>query len=97
MPCDYYSLIEVTFQHFRAKQLLSSLNEMVEASLRLYICVINHVGAHVRIMNECFFALFCQCKHILAVYLCQAMAVTQQESVSDQQMSVLLSGSAAAL
>ncbi|KAI9514041.1 Zinc finger SWIM domain-containing protein 7 [Dissostichus eleginoides] len=34
------------------------------------------------------------CKHILAVYLCQAMAVTQQESVSDQQMSALLSGTA---
>ncbi|CAJ1064373.1 zinc finger SWIM domain-containing protein 7 isoform X2 [Xyrichtys novacula] len=32
------------------------------------------------------------CKHILAVYLCQAMGVTQQESVSDQQMSMLLSG-----
>ncbi|XP_073334846.1 zinc finger SWIM domain-containing protein 7 [Pagrus major] len=35
------------------------------------------------------------CKHILAVYLCQATGVTQQESVSDQQMSVLLSGTAA--
>lgn len=35
--------------------------------------------------------LFSQCKHILAVYLCQAMAVTQQETVSDQQMSALLS------
>ncbi|XP_074466484.1 zinc finger SWIM domain-containing protein 7 [Sebastes fasciatus] len=34
------------------------------------------------------------CKHILAVYLCQAMSVTQQESVSDQQMSMLLSGTA---
>ncbi|KAK2828772.1 hypothetical protein Q5P01_019806 [Channa striata] len=34
------------------------------------------------------------CKHILAIYLCQAMGVTQQESVSDQQMSVLLSGTA---
>ncbi|XP_026228097.1 zinc finger SWIM domain-containing protein 7 [Anabas testudineus] len=34
------------------------------------------------------------CKHILAVYLCQAMGVTQQESVSDQQMSTLLCGSA---
>ncbi|XP_074528929.1 zinc finger SWIM domain-containing protein 7 [Halichoeres trimaculatus] len=32
------------------------------------------------------------CKHILAVYLCQAVGVTQQESVSDQQMSMLLSG-----
>ncbi|KAM9385946.1 zinc finger SWIM domain-containing protein 7 [Pholidichthys leucotaenia] len=32
------------------------------------------------------------CKHILAIYLCQVMAVTQQESVSDQQMSTLLSG-----
>ncbi|KAM4726996.1 zinc finger SWIM domain-containing protein 7 isoform 1-T1 [Anableps anableps] len=35
------------------------------------------------------------CKHILAIYLCQAMAVTQQESVSDQQMSAVLSGSGA--
>ncbi|KAM6907299.1 zinc finger SWIM domain-containing protein 7 [Xenentodon cancila] len=35
------------------------------------------------------------CKHILAIYLCQAMAVTQQESVSDQQMSTLLSGAGA--
>ncbi|KAK5859072.1 hypothetical protein PBY51_003163 [Eleginops maclovinus] len=34
------------------------------------------------------------CKHILAVYLCQAMAVTQEESVSDQQMSAVLSGTA---
>ncbi|GLD47089.1 zinc finger SWIM domain-containing protein 7 [Lates japonicus] len=34
------------------------------------------------------------CKHILAAYLCQAMGVTQQESVSDQQMSMLLSGTA---
>ncbi|KAM8899953.1 zinc finger SWIM domain-containing protein 7 [Spinachia spinachia] len=36
------------------------------------------------------------CKHILAVYLSQAMGGTRQESVSDQQMSVLLSGTAAA-
>uniref|UniRef100_A0A4W6EQ86 Zinc finger, SWIM-type containing 7 n=1 Tax=Lates calcarifer TaxID=8187 RepID=A0A4W6EQ86_LATCA len=35
------------------------------------------------------------CKHILAAYLCQAMGVTQQESVSDQQMSMLLSGTTA--
>ncbi|XP_061596076.1 zinc finger SWIM domain-containing protein 7 isoform X2 [Cololabis saira] len=35
------------------------------------------------------------CKHILAVYLCQAMAVSQQERVSDQQMSTLLSGTGA--
>ncbi|XP_029957128.1 zinc finger SWIM domain-containing protein 7 [Salarias fasciatus] len=35
------------------------------------------------------------CKHLLAVYLCQAMAVTQQDSVSDQQMSALLSGTSA--
>lgn len=32
------------------------------------------------------------CKHILAVYLSRAMAPTQQEIVSDQQMSLLLSG-----
>ncbi|KAM4620753.1 zinc finger SWIM domain-containing protein 7 [Polymixia lowei] len=35
------------------------------------------------------------CKHILAAYLCQGMGVTQQESVSDQQMSALLGGTAA--
>ncbi|XP_056140760.1 zinc finger SWIM domain-containing protein 7 [Lampris incognitus] len=35
------------------------------------------------------------CKHILAAYLSQAMGVSQQESVSDQQMSALLSGSLA--
>ncbi|XP_040006450.1 zinc finger SWIM domain-containing protein 7 [Xiphias gladius] len=35
------------------------------------------------------------CKHILAAYLFQAMGVTQQDSVSDQQMSMLLSGTAA--
>ncbi|XP_026184625.1 zinc finger SWIM domain-containing protein 7 [Mastacembelus armatus] len=35
------------------------------------------------------------CKHILAIYLCQAMGVALQESVSDQQMSMLLSGTAA--
>ncbi|XP_071382052.1 zinc finger SWIM domain-containing protein 7 [Centroberyx affinis] len=34
------------------------------------------------------------CKHILAAYLCQAIGVTQQESVSDQHMSMLLSGTA---
>lgn len=32
------------------------------------------------------------CKHILAVYLSQAIEVSQMESVSDQQMSLLLSG-----
>lgn len=37
-------------------------------------------------------ALLFQCKHILAVYLCRAMGVAQQESVSDQQMSGILSG-----
>lgn len=36
-----------------------------------------------------------QCKHILAAYLCQAMGVSQQESVSDQQMAAVLSGTAA--
>uniref|UniRef100_A0A3B4Y949 Zinc finger, SWIM-type containing 7 n=1 Tax=Seriola lalandi dorsalis TaxID=1841481 RepID=A0A3B4Y949_SERLL len=35
------------------------------------------------------------CKHVLAAYLCQALGVTQEESVSDQQMSKLLSGTAA--
>ncbi|XP_055370477.1 zinc finger SWIM domain-containing protein 7 [Betta splendens] len=35
------------------------------------------------------------CKHILAIYLCQALGLTQQESVSDQHMSALLGGSAA--
>ncbi|KAM7398428.1 hypothetical protein PAMA_006374 [Pampus argenteus] len=35
------------------------------------------------------------CKHILAAYLCQAMGVTQQEGATDQQMSMLLSGTAA--
>ncbi|XP_061817959.2 zinc finger SWIM domain-containing protein 7 [Nerophis lumbriciformis] len=32
------------------------------------------------------------CKHILAVYLCEAMGVTHTQSVPDQQMTVLLSG-----
>ncbi|XP_068188007.1 zinc finger SWIM domain-containing protein 7 [Antennarius striatus] len=31
------------------------------------------------------------CKHIQAVYLCQAVGVTQEESVSDQEMSRMLS------
>lgn len=35
------------------------------------------------------------CKHILAVYLSQAMGVTQQEAVSNGQMSMLLSGTEA--
>ncbi|TNN82716.1 Zinc finger SWIM domain-containing protein 7 [Liparis tanakae] len=35
------------------------------------------------------------CKHLLAVYLCQATGGTRQESVSDQQMSTLLGGTAA--
>ncbi|CAL9685854.1 unnamed protein product [Knipowitschia caucasica] len=34
------------------------------------------------------------CKHLLAVYLSQAMNVTQQEAVSDQEMTALLSGTA---
>lgn len=38
---------------------------------------------------------FFQCKHILAVYLSQAMGVTQQEAVSDRHMSTLLSGAEA--
>ncbi|XP_034033388.1 zinc finger SWIM domain-containing protein 7 [Thalassophryne amazonica] len=32
------------------------------------------------------------CKHILAVYLCQAIGATLQVNVTDQQMSMLLSG-----
>ncbi|XP_030648982.1 zinc finger SWIM domain-containing protein 7 [Chanos chanos] len=32
------------------------------------------------------------CKHILAAYLCQAMGLCQQEQVSDQQMTLILSG-----
>ncbi|KAI5608416.1 zinc finger SWIM domain-containing protein 7 [Silurus asotus] len=33
-----------------------------------------------------------ECKHILAVYLCQAMGLCQQEQVSDQHMTLILSG-----
>lgn len=36
-----------------------------------------------------------QCKHILAAYLCQAMGQSQQEQVSDQDMSRILAGQAA--
>ncbi|KAM6970630.1 zinc finger SWIM domain-containing protein 7 [Aplochiton taeniatus] len=36
------------------------------------------------------------CKHILAAYLSQAMGVSHQESLSDQQMSLLLAGTVAA-
>ncbi|XP_061658825.1 zinc finger SWIM domain-containing protein 7 [Syngnathoides biaculeatus] len=32
------------------------------------------------------------CKHILAVYLCEAMGVTHPQSASDEQMTALLSG-----
>ncbi|KAL2095045.1 hypothetical protein ACEWY4_009764 [Coilia grayii] len=35
------------------------------------------------------------CKHILAAYLCQAMGQSQQEQVSDQDMSRILAGQAA--
>ncbi|XP_055729379.1 zinc finger SWIM domain-containing protein 7-like [Salvelinus fontinalis] len=35
------------------------------------------------------------CKHILAAYLSQAMELSQQEALSDQQMSSILSGRAA--
>ncbi|XP_068600874.1 zinc finger SWIM domain-containing protein 7 [Brachionichthys hirsutus] len=35
------------------------------------------------------------CKHILAVYLCRATGATRRDAVSDQQMSRLLSGTAA--
>ncbi|KAJ8412419.1 hypothetical protein AAFF_G00127550 [Aldrovandia affinis] len=34
------------------------------------------------------------CKHILAAYLCQAMGLSQHETVTDQQMSDILSGKA---
>ncbi|XP_076867297.1 zinc finger SWIM domain-containing protein 7 [Brachyhypopomus gauderio] len=34
------------------------------------------------------------CKHVLAAYICQAMGVCQQEQVSDQQMTLILSGRA---
>ncbi|XP_041741557.2 zinc finger SWIM domain-containing protein 7 [Coregonus clupeaformis] len=34
------------------------------------------------------------CKHILAAYLSQAMGLSQQETLSDQQMSSILSGRA---
>ncbi|KAI1902906.1 hypothetical protein AGOR_G00021130 [Albula goreensis] len=34
------------------------------------------------------------CKHILAAYLCQAMGLSQQETVTDQQMSNILCGKA---
>ncbi|KAI4884452.1 hypothetical protein NFI96_032115, partial [Prochilodus magdalenae] len=34
------------------------------------------------------------CKHILAAYLCQAMDLCQQEQVSDQHMTLILSGRA---
>lgn len=34
------------------------------------------------------------CKHILAVYLSQAMGVTQQDCMSDEEMTTLLSGTA---
>ncbi|CAL8364129.1 unnamed protein product [Lota lota] len=36
------------------------------------------------------------CKHLLGVYLSQAMGLTQQESVSDMYISTLLAGGAAA-
>ncbi|XP_061608591.1 zinc finger SWIM domain-containing protein 7 isoform X2 [Phyllopteryx taeniolatus] len=32
------------------------------------------------------------CKHILAVYLCEATGVTRPQSASDEQMTALLSG-----
>ncbi|KAG7257516.1 hypothetical protein CRUP_005713, partial [Coryphaenoides rupestris] len=32
------------------------------------------------------------CKHLLGIYLSQAMGLTHQESVSDQQISTLLAG-----
>ena len=44
--------------------------------------------------------LFClliftpQCKHILAACLCQAMGLSQQEQVSDQDMTRILAGQA---
>ncbi|CAL8266721.1 unnamed protein product [Merluccius merluccius] len=36
------------------------------------------------------------CKHLLGVYLSQAMGLTQQESISDQDISTLLAGGATA-
>lgn len=46
-------------------------------------------------INSSFLLSLVQCKHILAVYLSQAMGATQQEAVSDRQMSTLLSGTEA--
>ncbi|CAL8277661.1 unnamed protein product [Arctogadus glacialis] len=36
------------------------------------------------------------CKHLLGVYLSQAMGLTQQESVSDKHITTLMAGGAAA-
>ncbi|KAK1882460.1 Zinc finger SWIM domain containing protein 7 [Dissostichus eleginoides] len=70
--------------------------QVIGGSGRLYICF---VSCHYCPCPAFAYAVLRRnegplCKHILAVYLCQAMAVTQQESVSDQQMSALLSGTA---
>ncbi|XP_008330603.1 zinc finger SWIM domain-containing protein 7 [Cynoglossus semilaevis] len=66
--------------------------QVVSASGRLYTCIISchycpcPAFAHTVLRkNEGLL-----CKHILAVYLSEAMAVTQQESVTDQQMTMLL-------
>ncbi|KAF7206107.1 zinc finger SWIM-type containing 7 [Nothobranchius furzeri] len=67
--------------------------QVVGGSGRLYTCFLS---CHYCPCPAFAYTVLCRnqgllCKHILAVYLCQAMAVTQQESVSDQQMTALLS------
>lgn len=56
------------------------------------LCLRCHCIPVFNVTSVCGFYPIClsQCKHILAVYLSEAMAVTQQESVTDQQMTMLL-------
>lgn len=53
------------------------------------------ISVHLSVEKSQICALLFQCKHILAIYLSRAMGVAQQEGVSDQQMSLILSGAEA--
>ena len=83
------------WKHFNRLEPSGIFSSLIRLSLALHVCVINHAGFHVHVMSQCLRSFVSQCKHILAAYLCQATGMSQQESVSDQQMSVLLSGTAA--
>ncbi|XP_068456523.1 zinc finger SWIM domain-containing protein 7 [Clinocottus analis] len=73
--------------------------QVIGGSGRPYCCFVSCVFCPCPAFS---FSVLCRadgllCKHILAVYLCEATGAALQEGVSDQQMSALLGGTDAAV